>query len=502
MNRGKRLLALLLVLALALPVLALGEETPAPTNEQTTEPEPTLAPAENVSRQCSFKSNMKGFYSEYLLDGDLNSKRTIFPEYPLIIDLEDSGAVFLCIAWTDAGQERVIRFYGDDDALVSEVTELYPYHDETIAIPEGTTHLEIATKGEEKILISEVQLYGPGELPEPWNYAWEPTPEKLDFLIVSTHFDDDILYLGAVMPIYGAEHGYTGSILYMTYQLRQRLDEALQGAWTMGERSYPLFAMLPDIYKQENKRAPEFSEKIVTSCLVRYFRQYKPLVIFTQDTKGEYGHWQHIRTVKCVLSAASLAADDSYDSESAAAYGTWQVKKVYCHLYPENKLMLDTRMSLDAFDGMTVLDVAKAAYEKHVSQHRYAYEVRDDYKYSIADFGLAYSAVDDPGEDAFDGIDETLFVGYVPPTPTPSPEPTPEPTPTPTSTPVPTTAPADTPAPTAEAATEMSPSSRVEGGNVQWLILAGIGVLLIGLFAYVLVLVNRHKQTIHTEKEE
>lgn len=245
MRKGKRLLVWMLILLACLPVVSLGEGTSV--GETDSSAFTAQETAKNVSKQCTFKSDMKGFYSGYLLDEDLNSKRTIFPAYPLKINLEDSGAAFLCIAWTEAGQERVIRFYGENDVLVSEVTEVYPYHDETIAIPEGTTHLEIATAGEEKILISEVQLYGTGELPEPWNYVWEPTPEKLDFLIVSTHFDDDILYLGAIMPIYGAEQGYTGTILYMTYQLRQRLDEALQGAWTMGERCYPLFAMLPDI---------------------------------------------------------------------------------------------------------------------------------------------------------------------------------------------------------------------------------------------------------------
>lgn len=486
MNRGKRLLAWMLFFLMCLPVVSFGEQTP--TEETDPYASTTGEIAENVSKQCTFESDMKNFYSEYLLDGDLNSKRTIFPSYPLKIDLEDSGAMFLCIAWLDAEQERVIRFYGANDVLVSEITELYPYHDETIAIPEGTSHLEIAAAGEEEILISEIQLYGAGELPEPWSYVWEPTPEKLDFLIISTHFDDDVLFLGAVMPIYGVEHGYTGTILYMTYQLRQRLDEALQGVWTMGERCYPLFAMLPDIYKQESKRAPEFSKKIVTNYIVRYFRQYKPLVIFTQDTKGEYGHWQHVRVVECVLEAATLAADESYDPESVATYGTWQVQKVYCHLYPENKLMLDTRAPLEAFGGLNAFEIATEAYKKHVSQHQYWFYVSDDNKYSIGDYGLAFSAVENPGEDAFDGIDETLLVGYVPPTPTPSPEPTPTPTPAPTATPTQTPQ-TTSPVPVVEETTAKGITSETRLG-----ILVGLGLLLIALFAYVLFNVSKRKK--------
>lgn len=497
MNRGKRLLTLLLVLLLILPVFVLAEETPAPTDGHTAESEPTLVLAENVSRQGSFRSDMRGFYQKALRDKDFDSVNYVSAEYPLRVELRESGAKYLCLGWEKAEANRVIRFYGDQDLLLSEVTELYPFHDEVLTIPAETVRLEISAAGEEKLALAEVLLYTEGLLPEPWNYAWEPTPEHLDFLIISTHFDDDTLFLGAVMPIYGAEQGYTGTILYMTYQQRLRLDEALRGAWTMGTRYYPLFAMLPDVYKDTALHAPEFSEEIVTKSLVQFYRQYKPLVIFTQDTEGEYGHWQHIRTVQCALNAITLAADASYDPESASQYGTWQVQKAYTHMYPENKLILDTRAPLNAFDGLNAFEIAEAAYKKHVSQQGFWFYVSDENEYSIADYGLSFSAVDNPGEDVFDGIDESLFAGYVPPTPTPSPEPTPtmEPTPTPTNTPVLT----DAPTPAEQTAAE---KEQPENGNVQWLILAGIGVLLIGLFAYVLVLVNRHKQTIHAEKEE
>lgn len=481
MNKGIRRLALLLAFLTLLPVVAFGEETPAAEPEVT--PSATQAPAENVSRQCAFKSDMQGFYLKYLRDNDFDTANFISQECPLTVDLKESDAEFLCIGWVNQNVERTVRFYGEEDALLLEATEISLFHDETLPIPEGTLRLEISVTGEEKVGVVEVQLYTEGTLPEPWYYSWETTPEQLDFLVVSTHFDDDVLFLGAAMPIYGAEQGYTGAILYMTYQQRLRLDEALRGAWTMGTRYYPLFAMLPDVYKPEFIRAADFTEEIVTQSLVQYFRQYKPLVIFTQDTNGEYGHWQHIRVVECVLSAANLAADASYDPESASAYGTWQVQKVYCHMYPENKLMLDTRAPLAAFGGLNAFDVATEAYKKHVSQHGYWFYVSDDNKYSIADYGLAFSAIENPGEDAFDGIDETLFAGYVPPTPTPTVEPTPTPTPKPTAVPTPTV--------------EATPPETVQKeANIlepKLIVLSVLGLLLIALFAYVLVQMNRRK---------
>lgn len=434
MRKGIRWGAFLLgLMMLLLPLGAWGEETPAPEAEAVPE-------AQHVSRQCGFKSDMPGFYLKYLRDGELDSFNYISAAHPLHVEPRDSGAAYLCIAWERRETPRILRFYGGEDALLLEVKEPSPYYNETVPLPEGTAWIEILTEGEEKISAAEVLLYTEGALPEPWNYTWEPTPEKLDFLIIGTHFDDEALYLGAVMPIYGGEQGYTGTFLHMTYQLRMRLEESLQGDWTMGARYYPLFAMLPDVYKETGKHAPEYSEEIVTQTLVRYYRRYKPLVIFTQDTEGEYGHWQHCQTVKCALAAIPLAADSSYDTESAEQYGVWQVQKAYVHVYPERKITLDTRTPLEAFGGLTALEVAQAAYKKHVSQiTAHAYEVRDDYKYSIADFGLAFSAVENPGEGVFDGIDETLFAGYVPPTPAPTEEPTatPRPTDEPTAEPTP-----------------------------------------------------------------
>lgn len=486
MKKRIRVVALLLVLLSLLPLIAYGVETDPVKTEST--PSATTAPAENVSRQCNYHSDIKSFSRKNYRDNDFNTANYISSEYPLYVELEDSGAQYLCIGWMTQNVERTVRFYGEEEELLYEVRGVSSYHDEALPIPEGTLRLEVSTPGEEQAGVVEVQLYGVGSLPECWSYVWEPTPEQLDFLVVSTHFDDDVLFLGAAMPIYGVEKGYTGTILYMTYQQRLRLDEALQGAWTLGTRYYPLFAMLPDVYKETFIQAANFTKEIVTESLVRYFRQYKPLVIFTQDTKGEYGHWQHVRVVECVLSAATLAADESYDPESVATYGTWQVQKVYCHMYPENKLMLDTRAPLEAFGGLNAFEIATEAYKKHVSQHQYWFYVSDDNKYSIGDYGLAFSAVENPGEDAFDGIDETLLVGYVPPTPTPSPEPTPTPTPAPTATPTQTPQ-ATSPAPVVEETTAKDITSETKLG-----ILVGLGLLLIALFAYVLFNVSKRKK--------
>ena len=143
------------------------------------------------------------------------------------------------------------------------------------------------------------------------------------------HPDDDALFLGAVIPIYGAEQGREGAAVYLASRVRQRVDEALRGAWTMGLRAQPVFGGFPDIPNEYRSQFENtFRSADVVQYLVRQMRRLKPEVVVSQDLNGEYGHWQHVLLANAVLEAAPLAADAAYDPESAEQYGAWEVKKV------------------------------------------------------------------------------------------------------------------------------------------------------------------------------
>ena len=252
-------------------------------------------------------------------------------------------------------------------------------------------------------------IYGPNVLPKNY-HPWEPTPEKLDYLVIATHPDDDVLFLGAIVPLYGATRGLSGTILYTaTRGIRYRCDEALNGAWVMGLRNHPLFADFPNLLpKQQWQRGKDFSVGNLTEYYVRILRRYKPEVVVTHDANGEYGHWQHINVSQAVRDAVSLAADASYDPASAKEYGLFQVKKLYLHLYPEQTVTLDVYRPLAAFGGQNVIDVATAAYAEHRSQVKVDhYRVSNDGFYRLSDFGLCFSAVgaDTGTNDLFEHID-------------------------------------------------------------------------------------------------
>ena len=193
-------------------------------------------------------------------------------------------------------------------------------------------------------------------------------------------------------------------------------------------------------------------------------------------------------------------------------YGTWQVQKVYIHLYEENELLIDADTPLEAFGGKDAFDVARIAFKKHETQQGLGFAVtRNNGKYAFNRFGMAAGAVE-AGSDAFDNIDEKLLSFYVPPTPTPSPEPTdtptpspsPEPTEEPTPVPSPTTAP-EIPLETADpdsrdkTASEEPEASRTDRTMI-WITAAG--VLAAACIVSGIVLMRRSGRKIKAEVEE
>jgi hypothetical protein len=45
-------------------------------------------------------------------------------------------------------------------------------------------------------------VYGANAMPKDY-HPWHATPDKLDYLVIVAHPDDDILFMGAIVPIYG-----------------------------------------------------------------------------------------------------------------------------------------------------------------------------------------------------------------------------------------------------------------------------------------------------------
>ena len=305
---------------------------------------------------------------------------------------EAADATLMTIEWKVIPDSFTVELYGDGNRLISsDIRETGRYVD-WVALTREVRTVTVAPVGEEAG-ISTLRVYGQ-------TYSrhavqqWEDIPEKIDILAVSTHQDDEFLFLGGTIPYYSWRDDVTLAVMYMTDGGRMRMREALEGLWTAGLRYYPITLGMEDKYSLNRDQAGGRWKKYDPAALVvRALRRYKPEVIVCQDFNGEYGHGQHQYTVQLLSECLALANDPTFDPASAAQYGVWQVKKMYSHLYPENQIRMKWDQPLDSTGVITPMFLAKEAYDKHRTQQAsFSMEYHGEL-YDNTMFGLYYSAV-------------------------------------------------------------------------------------------------------------
>lgn len=399
----KRAVATLLISCILLSSLLL----PCPAYADTTAVAVDLTPLCHVSAD-----NHAGQHIKDITDTSVFTDSTFFPYERVSISWAASVPVrAVLISFHSEPPLYQILQYDENDALLSE--QAGPaFVNGVVYVSDQTRRVTFVSI--EHVRVCELYAYGEGTIPNV--HPWQPIPEKLDYLVIGMHPDDETLFMGAIVPMYGSEEGKCGSVLVMATRNRNRKNEALNAIWTLGLRSYPILETFPDLVQCGTKGEVQFSKELIVKRLVSVIRKRKPEVIFTHDLQGEYGHWQHKRLSESVLEAVLLATDSSYDPESYALYGTWTVKKLYLHLYPKNRLQLKVTAPLTSFGGRNAVDVAREAFRCHASQTGGAHQVTNRGVYSLSDYGLAYTTVGydtDGVNDPFEHVDPTSLHGHV-----------------------------------------------------------------------------------------
>lgn len=269
-----------------------------------------------------------------------------------------------------------------------------------VALPQPAQHVRLAVTSEKKtaLRINDLFVLSEGDLPD-WVQVWQPTEEKADILFLSTHPDDELIFFGGAIPTYAVEQQRKVVVAYFTRSNTTRSSELLNGLWHMGVRTYPVIGNFKDSYAKSLKAAYKSAggKGKVNEWIVGLYRQYKPEVVVTQDTNGEYGHKQHMMIADAAQNCIALAANEDEFTASTIAYGTWQVKKLYLHMYPENQITFDWTVPLKSMNGATGIELAEEAYTLHKTQASSGMSVTETgTKYDNRVFGLAFTTV---GED-------------------------------------------------------------------------------------------------------
>lgn len=276
--------------------------------------------------------------------------------------------------------------------------------------------------------IADIYLYSDDDMPY-MVQDWQTLEDgKADFMLFTTHADDEQLFFAGLLPTY-VNQKKNIQVVYFTRHFNNvlRYHELLDGLWAVGVKYYPVVSDFPDAWATTKEGALLNIEKagFTIEDLINYevtqIRKYKPYVVVGHDERGEYSHGQHILNTFILEKAYELAFDDSYDEETKNKYGLWNISKLYLHLYEENSLCLDYDKPLEAFDGKTAYEVSKIGYSYHLSQQytwftawlngqNNEYTSSKDIKtYSPCKFGLYYTNVepDTVKEDLFENVIDT-----------------------------------------------------------------------------------------------
>ena len=320
---------------------------------------------------------------------------------------QDGSAAVMTIEWLAPAESFTVTILDGAGQTLSEETKTTGFYADAVTLPPEARQVILSMTGKDN-WVRNLCVYDANH-PDNAVQQWQPVADKLDLMIFSPHQDDELLFFGGTIP-YACHQGLDVGVVYMADCGRDRYAEALDGLWTAGLRNHPIFMNWSDQRVKNLEVATEvwhWNGVDPQREVVRLLRRYRPEVIVGPDLEGEYGHMQHRLTAKLVADAIPLAMDAGYDPESAEAYGVWEVKKVYLHLYPENRIEMDWERPFSPDSPISPIFLAQEAYDKHVSQHRNHGMNRDGKNYDNKIFGLYYTTVgsDEAKNDFFEHID-------------------------------------------------------------------------------------------------
>lgn len=438
--KRKLLILIIVLLALLLALCAVFLFAGAPAEETAAEPEPsaptqpalTAAPAspepsadtaplpegepQYPARTLELRTDAGEQAEQALLDNNYYTDWS-FPAGTVLTLSADEEIHALYILFGTYPGEWTLRF-GDSVQRCGRDGFLHEY----VAVSSPAKSLELAFGEDDGVMIRNIFAFSEGYLPD-FVQTWRNLEEGADILLFPTHYDDELLFMGGLIPYYAAVRGLNVQVAYMTSNYltdfsnyRFRPHEALNGLWVAGERFYPMTNEVDDYECRSLWAAEEhYGPDQFVAFQVEMIRRFKPLVVVSHDVNGEYGHGGHMLAAVSLERAVVAAADPDQHPESAAQYGVWDTPKTYLHIYGDWDEQ--TRVSYEhrapQLGWRTPYEVAAEAYRQHLTQQQWEgfYVFGTGHSYDSHRFGLYRSLVgpDEAKNDLMEHVSRELF---------------------------------------------------------------------------------------------
>ena len=367
------------------------------------------AEAADITDLCKFKTTSSKYKYTQMTDKKYTSyweaNKTKNPSIQVTAPKDQQiGGIYACFGSLPESWEVQVSKDGKKWTTVAQGPN---YYHAWVPLPEPATYvrMQVTTGKQFTLRMNEFFVLGVGEKPE-WVQDWQPTVEKADIMFISTHPDDELIFFGGAIPTYDTEMNRDVVVAYLTRSNSTRSSELLNGLWYMGVRNYPVIGEFGDkMYKTAEKSYSHAGsgsvargKNIVNEWFVELYRKYKPEVVVTHDIDGEYGHSMHMMVSDAAYNAVAIAANEDEYTDLTVAHGTWEVKKLYRHLWKENQIKLDWSVPLSSMGGATALELADSAFELfHKTQETSGQSVlTTGAEYDNTAFGLVHTTV---GED-------------------------------------------------------------------------------------------------------
>ncbi len=365
----------------------------------------------DITGQCTVSATSRYDPTSYILDGKIT---TVFRwNKGTVVTVKPKAAVYgIYLQWDEAPGTWALQVSRGGVWETVYTGGVHGFLHEFVPVEGLLETFRLLTASEKALSpLAEITFLGEGDTLPAWVQDWRETPEKASLMAISAHCDDELVFMGGILPRYAGEEGRDTVVVYMCGSNARRRHEALNGIWACGVTQYPVFGAFRDFRTETLADAySKWGKAKTRTFMMEVIRRYRPDVIVTHDVNGEYGHGAHRLTADVALYCLQNGNDPTAEPESFETYGGWQPLKAYLHLYAQGAITLDFDQPLARFGGRTGREVADDAFKFHVSQQSIKFRAADRGAYDCAKWGLAFTQVgeDMAKNDLFENLDPVI----------------------------------------------------------------------------------------------